>query len=279
MLAESYFWSAFWGSMDPREAFSRAKSAALEALRLDDTIADAHSALGTVLGSGEFDWPGAEREFKRALELSLSSAVVRYDYAWCYAMWFLLPLGRVEQATSEMRRALELDPLDPFYNTLLGCLLSITRQYEPAIAQLQHTIDLEPTFFFSYWFLSLVYAREGRLNEAIAAAEKANELSGGTAITLAALGSIYGRAGRKVEARQMLEELTERRRVTYVPATALAYVHGGLGEREETLEWVARAVEERDPVTVTALKISPQYDPVRSHPAFPALLRKMNLER
>ncbi len=66
--------------------------------------------------------------------------------------------------------------------------------------------------------------------------------------------------------------------MTYVPATALAYVHGGLGEREETLEWVARAVEERDPVTVTALKISPQYDPVRSHPAFPALLRKMNLE-
>jgi serine/threonine protein kinase/Flp pilus assembly protein TadD len=278
MLAESYFWSAFWGSMDPREAFSRAKSAALEALRLDDSIADAHSALGTVLGSGEFDWPGAEREFKRALELSLSSAVVRYDYAWCYAMWFLLPLGRVEQATSEMRRALELDPLDPFYNALLGCLLSITRQYEPAIAQLQHTIDLEPNFFFSYWFLSLLYAREGRLNEAIAAAEKANELSGGTAITLGALGSIYGRAGRKVEARQILEELTERRRVTYVPATALAHVHGGLGEREETLEWVARAVEERDPVTVTALKISPQYDPVRSHPAYHALLRKMKLE-
>ena len=125
VLAESYLWSAFWGSTDPREAFARAKSAALEALRLDDTIADAHSALGTVLGSGEFDWHGAEREFSRALELSPSSAAVRYDYAWCYAMWFLYPLGRVEQALTEMRRALELDPLDPFYNTLLGYLLRL----------------------------------------------------------------------------------------------------------------------------------------------------------
>jgi adenylate cyclase len=100
-----------WGSTNPRESLPRAKSAALEALRLDDTIADAHSALGTVLGTGEFDWHGAEREFRRALELDPSSAVVRYHCAWCYAMWFLLPLGRVKQALTEMRRALELDPL------------------------------------------------------------------------------------------------------------------------------------------------------------------------
>src|SRR5512139_1421383 len=158
MLAESYFWSTFWGSMDPREAFSKAKSAALEALRLDGTIADAHSALGTVLGSGEFDWAGAEREFGRAMELRLSAAGVRYDYVWCYAMWFLLPLGRVEQAASEMRRALELDPLDPFYNSLVGYLLHSSGQFEPAVAQLQHAVDLDPTFFFAHWFLSSVYA-------------------------------------------------------------------------------------------------------------------------
>jgi len=278
MLAESYFWSAFWGAMDPRTAFSRAKAAALEALRLDDTIADAHSALGTVLGSGEFDWHRAEREFRRALELSPSSGVLRYDYAWCYAMWFLLPQGRVDQATSEMRRALELDPLDPFYNSLLGCLLYLTRQFEPAIVQLQHAIQLDPTFFFSYWFLSMVYMLSGRLDEAMVAAEKANELSGGIAMTLGTLGRIYAVAGRMAEARELLEELTKRRLLSYVPATALATVYGGLGEREETLEWVARAVEERDPVTVTSLKISPHYDRLRSHPAFQALLRKMNLE-
>jgi serine/threonine protein kinase/tetratricopeptide (TPR) repeat protein len=278
MLAESYLWSAFWGSMPPREAFSGAKSAALEALRLDDTIADAHSALGTVLGSGEFDWPGAEREFDRALELNPSSAAVRYDYVWCYAMWFLLPLGRVEEALIEMRRALELDPLDPFYNSLLGCLLYTVRQWEPAIAQLRRAIDLDPTFFFSHWFLSHAYRLSGRVEETIAAAEKANELSGGTALTLGALGAAYARAGRTAEARRVLEELTARRRSTYVPASALSMVHFGLGEQDEGAKWMARGVEERDPVIVTASRVSPHYDPLRSHPDFQALLRKMNLE-
>jgi serine/threonine protein kinase/Tfp pilus assembly protein PilF len=278
MLAESYFWSAFWGSMDPREAFSRAKSAALEALRLDDTIADAHSALGTVLGSGEFDWPGAEREFHRALELSLSSAVVRYDYAWCYAMWFLLPQGRVERALTEMRRALELDPLDPFYNSLLGYLLHTTGQSEAAVAQFRHAIDLDPTFNFSYMLFSIALTALGRPDESIAAAKKANDLSGGSAATLWVLGSAYGRAGRTDEARQILEELTARRRSTYVSASAFALVYGGLGERDKSLEWIARSIEERDPIIVTSLKTAPAYDRVRSHPAYQALLRKMNLE-
>ncbi len=278
MLAESYFWSAFWGAIDPREAFSRAKSAALEALRLDDTIADAHSALGTVLGSGEFDWQGAEREFSRAMELRLSSAVLRYNYAWCYAMWFLLPLGRVEQALSEIRRALELDPLDPFFSSLLGCLLYHARQYEPAVAQLRHTIGLDPTFLFSYFFLSAAERLNGRLDEAIAAAERANELAAGNALTLGALGGAYGLAGRTAEARQILEELTARRRMTYVPASALAVVYAGLGEREATLEWITEGIEERDPIVVTPLKVTPNYDPLRSDPAFQALLRKMNLE-
>ncbi|MGB7297526.1 MAG: protein kinase [Candidatus Aminicenantales bacterium] len=278
LLAESYFWSAFWGSTDPREAFSRAKAAALEALRLDDTIADAHSALGTVLGSGEFDWPRAEREFQQARELSLSSAAFRYDYAWCYAMWFLYPLGRVEQALTEMRRALELDPLDPFYNTLTGLLLNSMRQFEPAVAQLQHAIDLDPAFFFSHWFLSVTYMNNGRLDEAIAAAEKANELSGGHALTLGSLGNYYGRAGRTAEARRLLEELTARRRLTYVPASSLAWAHVGVGEVDKCLEWIAKGIEERDPLIVTALKPAPTYDRFRSHPAYPALLRKMNLE-
>jgi serine/threonine-protein kinase len=278
MLAESFFWSAFWGSMPPREAFAGAKSAAIEALRLDDTIADAHSALGTVLGCGEFDWTGAEREFTRAMELNPSSASIRYNYAWCYALWFLYPLGRVEQALTEMRRAVELDPVDPFYNTLLGYLLGVMRQFEPAIAQLQHTIDLDPSFFFSHWFLSITYAYVGRFEEAIALAEKANGLSGGHALTLGTLSSLYGRVGRMAEARQLLEELMARRRLGYVPSSALAWAHNGMGEPDESLEWFAKGIDERDPLLVTGLKIAPTYDRLRSFPAFQALLRKMNLE-
>jgi len=278
VLSESYQWSLYWGSTDPREAFPRAKSVALEALRLDDTIADAHSALGTVLGAGEFDWPGAEREFNRAQELNPSSTAARYDYAWCYSMYFLFPQGRVEEALTEMRRGLERDPLDPFYNSLAGYLLFASRQFEPALAQLQHTIDLDPTFFFSYWFLSLLYAREGRLDEAIAAGEKANELSRGNSITVGNLGKVYALAGRTAEARQLLEELAVRRRSTYVPACAFLFVYGSLGERNEALEWMARGIEEHDPILMSSLKMSPSFDRLRSHPAYQALLRKMNLE-
>jgi serine/threonine-protein kinase len=274
VLSESYWVSAYWGFTNPREALPRAKAAALEALRLDDTIAEAHSTLGTVLGTSEFDWHGAEREFRRALELNPSSAIVRYSYA----AWFLRPVGRVEQALTETRRALALDPLDPFCSSLLGYLLHTARQFEPAVAQLQHAIDLDPTFFFSYWLLSITYGLNERLDEAIAAAEKANELSGRNPLTLGMLGRVYGFAGRTAEARQLLEELKARRRLTYVPASSLSYVHRGLGELDAGLEWIARGVEERDLVLVAALKTEPGYDPLRSHPAFQALLRKMNLE-
>ncbi|MBM3789045.1 MAG: tetratricopeptide repeat protein [Acidobacteria bacterium] len=277
-LAESHLWSAFWGSAHPREAFTAAKSAALEALRLDDTIPDAHSALATVLGAGEFDWQGAGREFRRALELSPSSAAVRYDYAWCYAMWFLLPLGRLEEAMTEMRRALELDPLDPFYNSLLGYLLYTARHMEPAAAQLRRAIELDPTFFFSYWMLSVVLVTMGRLDEAVAAAEKADELSGGDPMTRGVLGCVYGWAGRTTEARRLLDELTARRRSAYVSAFPFVMAHIGLGGLSESLEWTARGIEERDPGLVTTLKTAPRYDSLRSHPAYQSMLRKMNPE-
>jgi len=278
VLSESYQWSLYWGSTDPREAYPMSKSAALHALRLDDTIADAHSALGTVLGSGEFDWYGAKREFDRAQELSPSSVAVRYDYAWCYALWYLFPQGRVEEALAEMRRALELDPLDPFYNTLVGYLLHCMRQFEPAVKQQQHAIDLDPTFFFAHWLLAATYVNNGWFDEAIAAAERANELSGGNALTLGSLGSIYGRAGRPAEARRVLNELTARRRSVYVPACALAWAFFGVGALDGGLEWMARGVEERDPLLVTGLRGGPTYDRLRSFPAYQALLRKMNLE-
>ena len=278
VLAESHLWNAFWGSANPRDAFPRAKAAALEALRLDDTIADAHSLLATVLGSGELDWVGAEQEFRRALALSPSSAVVRYDYAWCYAMWFLYPLGRVEQALAEMRRALELDPLDPFYNSLVGYLHHSLGQCEPAVAHLQRAVELDPTFFFSHWMLSSVHALQGRLDEALAAAERANLLSGRHALTLGALGSSFGGAGRTAEARQVLDELTARRQSSYVPCAALAWASFGSGEPEQGIDWIARGIDERDPIIVTALKSGPIYEPLRSQPAYAALLRKVNVE-
>jgi Flp pilus assembly protein TadD len=184
----------------------------------------------------------------------------------------------VADAVTEIRRALERDPLDPFYNSLLGYLLHSARQFEAAIAQLHHAIELAPSFFFAHWFLSATYAMNGDFDEALTEGKRANELSGGHALTLGSLGSHCGRIGRAAEARQVLEELVARRRSTYVPASALAWAHFGVGDQNEGREWIARGIDERDPIIVTALKSAPIYDRLRSHPRFPGLLRKMNLE-
>jgi len=274
VLCEIDWAGAFWGFLDPREALPRAKSAALKALRLDDTIAEIHGVLGAVLGCGDYDWPGAEREFRRALELNPSSAEVRYYYA----DWYLMPMGRVEQSLTEIRRALELDPLDPFYSAHVGYGLHVMRQFEPAIAQLRRAVDLGPTFWYPYWWLSITYALSGRSDEAIAAAEKAKELSGDNALALGLLGRAYGLAGRTAEARQLLEELEVRRRSSYAPSSSIAMIYRGLGDLKKGLEWWTRGVEEHDLVLVLSLKSEPGYDPLRARPAFQALLRKMNLE-
>jgi serine/threonine protein kinase/Tfp pilus assembly protein PilF len=274
VLGEIEWWSAYWGFLAPQEAFPRAKSALLEALRLDETIAEAHSGLATVLGASAYDWPGAEREFRRALELNPSSADVRAGYA----LWYLRVQGQVEQAQAEMQLALELDPLDIIYSAETGYLFHITRQFDRAVAQLRHAVDLDPNFWLPYWFLSITYALIGRSGEAIATAEKAKELSGGNAITLGLLGRAYGMAGRTAEARQLLEELEARRQSSYVPPSSIAMIYRGLGDLKKGLEWWTRGVEEHDMVLVPSLKTEPGYDHLRSHPAYQTLLRKMNLE-
>jgi len=274
VLGEAARWSAFLGLLAPQEAFPRMKSAALQALRLDDTIAEAHCLLGTVLGAGEYDWPGAEREFRRSLELNPSSADVRYYYSH----WFLMPMGRKEESLIEAQRALELDPLDPTYNMAVGYSLHNVRRFEEAIAQWKHTVELSPTYWVSYFYLAHTYGLIGRLDEAIAAGKKANELSGSNPLALGMLGRVYGLAGRAAEARQALEELEAQRRSSYVPPITISFVYRGLGDLAKGLEWWMRGIDEHDLALVIVLKSEPSYDPMRSHPAYKTLLRKMNLE-
>jgi tetratricopeptide (TPR) repeat protein len=261
--------------MDPKEALAKAKSAAMEALRLDDTLAEVHSMLGVARGIGDFDWARAEREFRRALELSPASPIVRYFYG----LYFLRPTGRLDEAVSQLRRTVELDPLSALYNTILAHLYYATGQCDPAIAQHKRAMDLDPGLFWPHWLLAIAYIHMGRLKEPIAAAQKACELSGRNAATLGILGLAYGLAGRRSEARAALEELRAQRVTGYVPPHAMAAVYRGLGEVDQALEWLEKGVEERDIIVVSRLKSEPEYIPFRGHPRYQALLRKMNLER
>ena len=272
-VADYYVTSAFWGLMDPQEALPKARTAALDALRRDDALADAHSILGAVLGTADFDWAGAEREFLRALELNPASPIVHYIYGFM----FLRPVGRSDEALSQVRRAMELDPLSALYNTALGYLYYAAGQDDLAIAQQKCAMDLDPGWFLPHWILSIAHTARGRFEDAIATAQRACELSGRSAMNRGILGLAYGLAGRRSDARTLLDELKSERRTSYVPPYAIAAVHRGLGEVEQALEWLERGVEERDLMTVCGLKSEPRYIPLRGDPRYQAMLRKMNL--
>jgi len=272
-LAEFYTMSAYWGFLDPIEALPKAKSAAMDALRLDDTVAEAHAVLGFALVASDFDQAGADREFRRALELNPASPIVHYLYGFI----FLRRTARINEAISELQKALQLDPLSPQYNTLLAYLYYLAGQHELAISQQQRAMDLDPGWYLPHWLLAVALTYMGRLEDATAEAQKACELSGRNANTLGVLGRTYGRAGRLDEARALLEELTIQSRSIYVPPFAMAAVYSGLGQLEQGLEWLEKGIDGRDLTLIFALKSEPAYRLYHGHPRYQALLRKMNL--
>jgi serine/threonine protein kinase/Tfp pilus assembly protein PilF len=272
-IAEYYCLSAWWGFISPKEALPKAKAAALEALGRDDMLAEAHLQLGMVKGMGDFDWAGAEREFQRALELNPASPTVRI---W-YVEFFLRPVGRLDEALLQARRAVELDPLSAYYTTLVGYLCYVRGQCDVAIAQHNRAMDLDPGWYIPHWLVALAQAQLGRLDEAITAARTGCELSGRNAPTLGILGLTYGLAERRSEARVLLKELQVQRGTTYVPPIAMAMIYRGLGDVEQALEWLEQGVEERNLMAISVLKSDPVFMPLHGHHRYQALLQRMNL--
>jgi tetratricopeptide (TPR) repeat protein len=273
-MGQFYAICAAWGFMEPRAALAKAKSAGVEALRLDDTLAEAHVGMGNVMGMCDFDWIAAEHEYHRAIKLNPSSPIVHYYYGWA----FLRPTGRLEEALSQLKRAVELDPLSAFYNSLLGYLYYANGQHILAIEQYQRAMDLDPGLHFPRMLLATAYTSTGRFDEAIAEAQKACELSARIPVALGILGLAYGLAGRREDARALLEELMAKRSTTYVLPFAMVAAYAGLGEIDKTLDWLEKGIAEHDIFIVGGLKSDPGYAALRGHPRFHALLRKMHLK-
>jgi TolB-like protein/Tfp pilus assembly protein PilF len=273
-LAEYYWASAFWGFMLGSEAIPLAKAAALAALKLDDSLAEAHAQLGVAKGVGDFDWAGAEQEFRRALELNPASPIVHYYYG----LHCLRPMGRVEEELPEARRVVELDPLSARYNANLGVVYDYAGQHDLAIAQHRRAIDLDPSMYMPHVLLAQAYGHMGRFEEATAEAQKAWELSGRNARMLGMLAWVHGQAGRRSEARALLKELATQRRTTYVPPSVMVGAYAGLREVDQLLKWLEKGIEERELMTVCHLKYWQSIDPLLDQPRYQALLRKMNLE-
>ncbi|HZB45549.1 MAG TPA: winged helix-turn-helix domain-containing protein [Pyrinomonadaceae bacterium] len=258
------------GALPPVEARRRAEEAAVKALELDPSLAEAHSALGYVKHYN-WEWAAAEQEIKRALDLNPNQASAHISYAS-----YLMSIGRVEESIAASNRARELDPLSLSISVQRGFLLENARRYDEAIEQLQRVIAVDQNHYQAHWMLGHIYAADGQFEQAVAASEKAVALSGRAPGALGMLGMVYGLAGRKGEAAKVLKELLELNERRYVTPAALAYVHIGLGDKDRAFVWLEKAYQEHSNF-IAYLKVVPVVDPLRSDPRFADLVRRVGL--
>jgi tetratricopeptide (TPR) repeat protein len=271
-LADTYAWSFGGSSLPPRELYPKAREAALKALELDDRLAEAHASLAFIKDTYDWDWAGAEKEYKRAIELNPSYASAHAWYAFTLAI-----KGRFEEAFAEMKRAEELDPLSLPIKTQIGWLYFYQSQFDRAIEQWRKTLELDPNFSLAHYNLGLGYVQKGMYEEAIGAFRKAIALGEEQTGYLAQLAYAYAMSGQKGEALRILAKLNERSKREYVPSSSMALLHLGLGNKEQAFELLEKAYQERDPNLTSYLKLEPFWlKPLWSDPRFQDLLRRMN---
>lgn len=272
-VAEAGWEEASLGLVPPLEAAAKGRTSIAKALEADPTLGEAHATLGVYRGMCDFDWPGAEECFRRALQLSGTNPLVRSRYA-CY---YLVPMQRLEEALAEMRPVLELDPLSPKVLTQVGQLYYLLRQYQRAEELLNTAVTLDSSDATTHWMVGRVQALQGRTKKGIAAAERAALLFGESPAILGALGRMYGVQGREEKAREVLARMEALPGELPVSPAAMAWVWLGLGDLDRTFQWLDRAVEYRDPC-ILHLGAEPIYDRIRADGRFDALLRKMRLK-
>src|SRR5213080_1877327 len=270
-LADAYASQALFEFAPPKEAFPKAKAAAERAIQLDDRLAEAHTSLGLVRFQYDWDWNGAEGEFRRALDLAPGYPSGHQFYAD-----FLKVMGRFEEAIAQMSSAQQLDPLSMSINTGLGHVLYLSRQYDRAIEQYRNTIKLDPNFIQARLWFGRPYLQKRMYREAIAELGQAVALSRGSTISLAMLGHANGTAGNKDEAKKILEKLMDRSKTQYVQSYWIAMIHIGLGDKDQAFTWLGRAFQERSSWLAWA-KVEPRFDTLRTDPRFNSLLVRMRL--
>jgi len=271
-LADAYAMLGFRGGFPSKDALSRAKTAALKAIELDETLAEPHASLAFIAETHEWDWATAEREYKRALELNPGEARTHNWYAG-----YLMYVGRFDDGISEAKRARDLDPLSlPINNALAGRLLAGSR-YDEALKQVQETLELDAHFAPAHQTLGWVYLHSGKQEEAIREFQNALQLSGTEDTDLQLdLGIAYAVTGKRDEARRILAKLENLHEQGVVPSGSVAILHGALGESNEAFAWLEKAYEERDP-QLTYIKAGRRFEPLRHDARFQQLVHRIGL--
>jgi eukaryotic-like serine/threonine-protein kinase len=270
-LADSYVALTGYGKPPPNEVLALAKAAATKALELDDKLAEAHSSLA-LTRDYEWDWAGAEREHRRAIELNPGYATAHHWYAT-----HLARMGRLAEAVAESKRAQELDPLSPILSANLAHMSLCAGQYTQDFEALRKLSELDPDFPWLHHQLGRWYEEQGRYEEAIAEHRKALSLSEGHPYIMAGLGHTYAVAGEKAEALKVLSDLKELSERRYVSPVYVSVVYAGLGDMDDALVWLQKAYEERDLFPMIWLKVDPYFNALRSDPRFQELLRRAGL--
>src|SRR5215213_5712392 len=271
-LADAYISFDFRGLLAPKEIMPEAEAAASKAIEIDPGLAQPHTSLGCVKLIYDRDWDGAEKEFKRAIELDPKYAAAHNWYSQ-----YLMAKGQIEASFNESRIALNLEPFDLSTNLHLGWHYLHARNYEEAIEQLEKVIQLEPKFFLAHLLLGIAYEQQGNFSEALEEFKEASLLEN-SPVLLGFLGYTYAALGDRTKAVEMLDELRERSKHSYVPAYSIALIHSRLGEQDEAFEHLDKASMERSQ-WLSWLNVAPEFDNLRLDPRFETLVRRANLDQ
>jgi eukaryotic-like serine/threonine-protein kinase len=269
-LADTYALLASYTTDLPRELMPKAKEAALKALALDDKLAEAHASLGQIAAYYDYDFPTAEREYRRAIELNPN-----YATAHQWLAEHLAAMKRPDEAIAEIRRALELDPMSVIINRMYADILTHARRYDEAIEQYKKAIDLDPNLPITHFFLARAYEAKGMYDQAVAEYTLASGVGAQSKEALARV-DVYKKHGWKAYLQTSLDELVvqsqERKFAPYVVAT----LYGRLGQSDEAIAWLEKGYEERDP-RMSLINVAWEFDSIRSDPRFRELVRRMGL--
>jgi TolB-like protein/Flp pilus assembly protein TadD len=270
-LADSYNLLRTRAGLAPREASPRIKVALQKALELDDTLAEAHASMGHLMTTFEWDWEGAEREFRRAIELSPSCVTAHQWYSI-----YLRAMGRTGEALAETRRAQSLDPLSPAISGGLVSAYNFARQYEHALAACQDALEVNPNSPILIGHLGMTYLQMGLHAEAVATLEKLSSVCDDHEVTMM-LGVCYTAAGRTAEARGVLARLLTLSRSEYIPPYYIAQLYANVGEPDAAFEWLERAYEYRD-ADLAYIKFDYKVDCLRHDERFARLLERLGFD-
>jgi len=269
-MALAYVLLPEYSAGSPNDSIPKAKEAARKALEIDETVAEAHTALAHALATYDRNLPESNREFQRAIELNQNYATTH--------QWYgnnLIVTQRFDESIAEGKRAVELDPLSLVVNLELGANYNYARKPDQAIAQLNKAIDLDKNWYLGHMILCQVYQAKGQLSEAAGECQKARELNDDPYV-LAFLARVYATAGKKDEAMKLLGQMNEIAKQRYLPAYGFAVAYGGLGNKDQAFQWLERSLQDRA-WDITYLKVDPLMDNLHSDPRFAELVRRVGL--